>query len=223
MLKQWLWLKSTEKNSLRGCEMATFDTFEFLSIETLHEVLSPDEVPGCPLPLLNKHLRSAARDFCRRSQWLKATLDPITIIAGITTYDLLDVPQSLKVDSVDEIKISGRVLAAAEYDLSDDSTGIELAAEPAAKIRNGMVVRVVLVPTKDCTEFPAHFLDEWSEDIAAGARGSLRRIPGRMWSMPNQSIFDSQQYENGILRAKNKVQRKNKNMSPSFSPRRFAI
>lgn len=203
--------------------MATFDGFEFVGIEEMLQEVSPDEVPGCPRPLVFKHVRKAALDFCRRTQWFRATLDPITTVKGITEYTLDGVPDDVKFNSVLWVKLGGRELAAHEYDLSDDGLAIVLAAAPAETVRNNLEIRAVLEPSKTFQTLEKNLFESWSDAIAAGALGRLRRIPGRHWSNPSQAMFDSQEYENGITRAKNEIMRDRKNTVILTQSRKFAI
>lgn len=203
--------------------MASFDSFEFFPVERMLEEVSPDEVPGCPKALALKHIRKAAIDFCRRSQWWMATLDPITAVAGITDYELDDVPDDVRAGSVVWIKLNGRELAAHEYELMDDGRGIILTNAPGETVRGGLEVRAVLEPARDFKTLESHLFNEWAPVIAAGALGALRRIPGRKWSSPPMAAFNAQEFENGIVRAKNQVMRARKNVNVQQSARRFAI
>lgn len=47
------------------------------------------DVPGCPEPVAVNALRHALEEFCRKSLWWTADIDPVDVVAGVHTYDLV--------------------------------------------------------------------------------------------------------------------------------------
>lgn len=203
--------------------MATFDGFEFVDISEMLEEVSPDEVPGCPRPLVLKHVQRAVLDFCRRSQWFRATLDPITQVKNITDYELDDLPDEVRVNSILWIKRSGRLLRPTEYDITDDGRGFSLVSPPVETVRQALEVRAVLAPVRKFTTLEVRLFEEWAPVMAAGALQGLRRLPKKKWSDFRQAVLDAQTYENGILRAKNQAVRDRKNVSLHSTTKRFRV
>lgn len=201
--------------------MATFDDFEFIRIEQMLQEVSPDEVLGCPSVLILKHVRQATIEFCRRTQWLRATLDSIRTVKNVTEYLIDDVPKDTKFSSIVWAELDGLKLAEREYEVSDAGNSIILDHVP--DISGSLVIRAALEPVRTFDSFEKNLYERWADVISAGALGSLRRIPGKKWSDPQQAAFDSQEFENGITAAKIEVSKSRKIQTLNTARRSFAI
>jgi len=203
---------------------ATHDRFEFTAINSFLEMASPDEVVGCPNLLVLKHIRRKLADFCKRTQWLRSTLDPIRMVKEISEYELDDVPDDLKFGSILWLQIDGNTLLPREYTLSDGGGAVILAAVPTeADEGKELIARVVLEPTPECARVEKDLFERWGYAISAGALADLRRIPTKKWTNLELSAFNTQEYENGVTAAKNEVNRARKNETLIMSARKFAI
>jgi hypothetical protein len=203
--------------------MATFDEFEFVDLEEMLDEVSPDEVPGCPVPLILKHVRKAVLKFCRDTQWFRATLDPITLIKNVAIYPLDQVPEEVEVSSIFWVKIDGRLLESHEYSLTDDGQGIELTAAPVVTQVNALEVRVILQPVENFQTLEKHLLERWAEVFGARAKNTLKMIPNKRWSDRQGALIEAQNYQNGRLDAKNEAVRDRKNVPLRSTTRSFHV
>ncbi len=203
--------------------MATFDGFEFVSINEMLLEVSPDEVPGCPSVLVLKHVRRAAVTFCRRSRWWRATLDPITVVSGVADYDFDVVPDDTRVNGVLWAKLGGVVLPPSAYEMQDNGLGLSMVTEPTATRVNGLEVRAVLEPARNFQTLEKHLFEEFGDVIAAGALHGLKMIPNKNWSDRTGAIYYAQRFENGIQRAKNIAAKDRKNVSLQTQRKVFSV
>jgi hypothetical protein len=159
-------------------------------------------VVGCTEPLAKQALLDSAIDFCSRTNVVSITLDPITVLQGVSTYEL-DTPAQTGVSAVQRVWYEGKILAPAPYEQAtelynqpngsprfyygeyvDEVYSITLTPAPDRKIVNGMRVRVSLTPTRTATQVHDILFDRYAEGIVHGALAILAAVPDQPFTDP---------------------------------------
>jgi hypothetical protein len=176
-----------------------------------YEVLLPEilpMVPGCPDTLAEVAVRSAAIDFCTRTEAYRADLDPLTTVKNIHEYDF-EPPSGTVVHSIVSATYDGTNLEPITPKLLDQRmpnwrkdngdpkyfvkvspTVMWLVPRPAETRALSVNVRVVLKPTVTSTTVDDNLLNDYRSAIVHGALYNLLRMPSKDWSDP----IGAQQY-----------------------------
>lgn len=147
-----------------------------MKLDDLYPLVLPF-VPELPLPTVDQHIKLAAQEFYRRSHAWRETLDPITLVADQTEYDL-DAPVSgTRIE-----KVLSATVGEAEYAKAvafDNGILSFLSETPPPS--GELVVEVALAPviTGSSWNLPTK-LDAHAHDLSLGALASLYTvIPGK--------------------------------------------
>lgn len=150
--------------------------------------------PGCPEPLVERMLRSAAIDFYVSTKAWRHTTEPAAVVRGRALVEL-DLPAATRVARLYWAKLDGTVLkAVSERNLRAGagiprgyavlSSGRELqldAAPEQSYIRNGLVAHVALAPTATSNDLPDELLAAHRDGILYGALTKLLAMPNVAW------------------------------------------
>jgi hypothetical protein len=173
-------------------------------------------VPGCPDPLAENHVLEAAIEFCRRTNVWRVDLDPITLAANVSEYDLAN-PANGKVQLVERVLYNGVPLdPKTPHQLDQDMPGwptlkgsivayymltrrkFRIVQIPAATETNAIVVQVSARPTRTATVLDSELYEEYLDEVAAGALSSLLGIPGKEWSSSAKAKERMDEFEKAI-------------------------
>lgn len=179
---------------------------------------------GVPQPLAVHCLREAAREFCRETHiWTRDDAGN-DVQAGEAEYRWAPAGDYV-VCGVDLAKLSGSdIWPVSEIDLDEcmpdwrtaeaenprwflrpeDGT-IRLVPLPTKDHPGGLFVKLALKPSRTAAQCPDFLLEEWGEEIAAGARQRLRLLPGKAWTDPAMAAVDRADFRAGMARAKARV------------------
>lgn len=156
-------------------------------------------VIGCSEPLALQALLDSAIDFCHRSLVITTTLDPITVTANKSNYEL-DVPAQTSIAQVLKVWYDGSPISAAPYETAtalynpngaprhffgqeiDEVFNLSLLPTPDKTVRNGLSVRVALRPTRSATQVHDILYERYAEGIVAGAMGILMATPDQSFT-----------------------------------------
>lgn len=156
-------------------------------------------VIGCPEPLALQALLDSSIDFCHRSQVLTYLLDPISVRENVSTYEL-DTPAQTTVDQVLKVWYDGNLMSSAPYETAtalfnpdgvpryfygqdvDETFTVNLLPTPDKTVRNGLLVRVSLRPTRAATEVFDILYERHMDGIVAGALGILMATPDQSFT-----------------------------------------
>lgn len=190
-------------------------------------VFFPDllvEVPYVSHPIVERALREAAIEFCRRSNAWVHVMDPIPLAAGQAVYDW-DIPADSLVQRPLEVWAGGDKLdpiSSAElsaiyggewqdetstplYYLSEEVDGgsrqVTLAPTPNAAILPGMTARLVLKPTRTATGIAEVVYEDYGRQIATGALARLLHMSGVQWANPKLGAKHEQDFDLAVARA----------------------
>lgn len=157
-------------------------------------------VVGCPEPLAQQALLDSAIEFSRRSQVVTANLDFVTVIEGTSNYEL-DAPNNqVAIDQVLKVWYDGTLMSPAPFETAtalfnpagapryfygqeiDEVFNLSLLPAPERTVRNGLLVRVSLRPTRSATQVYDILYDRHVEGVVAGAMAILMAIPDQPFS-----------------------------------------
>ena len=157
-------------------------------------------VLGCPVPILNIHIRQAAITFCRKTLCYPMTLDTVLADGVSTSYDL-EIPAGFNAVRVIGLGINGidksktlvdprkgvqlsRSSNAGEFAFTPNASTISI--YPARDVGDKIDVDVALEPSITSSTLPSDMFNEYTNEIAMGALGTLMRLPGVVWE--NQKL-----------------------------------
>lgn len=135
-------------------------------------------VIGCPLPVMEAHVRDAAIEFMQETKCWVRTLDPE--LTGTTAeVDLVPNSALARIFDVHSVKVDG---AASEFTVSPDFEFVTIhpIREPGLEV----VATVAQVLKDGASQFPDEFR-HYARHIAHGAIASIKRIPGQPFSGPD--------------------------------------
>jgi hypothetical protein len=149
--------------------------------------------PGCPEPLVERMLRSAAIDFYRATKAWRHTTENDPVIRGRTDVELT-LPEGAAINRVYWVKLDGETLRAVSERNINPRPGVphgyavvgagvlRLDATPEVTfLRNGLRAHVALIPTNALTELPDELLALHRDGILYGALTKLLAMPNVAW------------------------------------------
>lgn len=160
------------------------------------------DVPGCPEPNVDRAVRLALRDFCKRTLAWVETLTAIDIVADQALYTIAptDDDNSL-IETIKRATFDGKTITPLTREWMDgqsttweeteaekatnyylvSQTSIRLYPIPNTVLTGGLVLEVALLPTEAATEVADALYDHWHDAIWAKARATLQRQSGKPW------------------------------------------
>lgn len=180
------------------------------------------EVPGVPDALATQAIMRAAREFCWETGVWNEIQDPIALQDDVNEYDL-DAPAGAQIVTIKSIWLVNRELVPvtmerlqelipnwqeakgsdpAYYNCPQDWSVVRIYPIPYGANGQKMTIRATYTPNQFGTTLPQFLVDNFLDELLAGAKARLMQMPGKAWSNPalagvNQTVFD-----NGIVRAK---------------------
>ena len=197
------------------------------------------EVLGCPAPLMDLHLVSAAAEFCRETlAWTEAQ-DPMPLVNGMADYEL-DMPDQAYACTVRDVWLGGRRLTPitlhalqgfgagesnepTHYNASSERGTLRVYPTPANVTGQALVTRTAFAPVMAATTLPDFLGQRHMEVIASGAKARLMLIPGQAWSNPQLGAYHRQQFDNGVLNARIEEAHDRVPGTLTVQPRRFGF
>jgi hypothetical protein len=178
------------------------------------------EVPGCPDPVVDHHLRLAARDFCNRSgAWIE-WVDSFTTSGSINRWDydltgeqeLVKITRALRTGEELAVKAGGALPPdwesgdSTRYDIQDtlvhlDDESFVVFPKPAA----GDIIKceMVFMPSLSATGVGDVLFANNAENIAIGALARMMMIPGKTWTNYKLAAEYKSQFESSLHSAAN--------------------
>lgn len=155
---------------------------------------------GCPEPLATQALLDSAIDFCGRTNAVSESLDPVTAIRNIATYEVETPPQT-RVSAIQKVWYEGRLLMPSSYEQAtdiynqpngtprfffgeyvDEIYSLTLVPGPDKTLPNGLRIRASLIPTRSATRVHDILFDRYAEGIVHGAIAIVASIPDQPYS-----------------------------------------
>lgn len=171
------------------------------ALAEFHDLLMP-ELPGCPVAMVNLHLRDTIREFCRKTSSWRQTLTAIDTVDGQASYSL-DLPASAQLVRVTQLDVHAVLLwrsteedkpgseelvpkyriTEPPFTLDANLGQLTLASKeiPTAAVTGGLVVQAALAPTKDAATVPDFLLGQYSDGIRYGTLSRLMVMAKKPW------------------------------------------
>lgn len=187
------------------------------------------EVPGVPEPVAIMAIRNTCIEFCEKSLILTRDHDPVTIVQGITDYDL-EPPRGYLVVKVMRAWLDSRELTPAAPDFVTDAAvynrlyssyssapnmpqtylqkqerSITVWPVPDKKYKNGLTLRVALKPTRASTEIEDLVFEDYAETIAHGAAFRLMSSVGKPYTNLDMAAVHKSLFEQGLNVARHRA------------------
>lgn len=152
------------------------------------------QVLGCSEPLAQQALLDSAIEFCSQSLAVVQPLDPITVPVGFPTVEI-ETPTDTQVAQVMSAMFDGQLLEGLpsweSATLSapdgtprafwgqdiDEVYHLTLLPAPDRLVRNALLVRVALQPTRSATQVQDILYDRYADAIISGALAYLYAVP----------------------------------------------
>jgi hypothetical protein len=193
----------------------------------------------CPTATMIQAYRTASRDFCAQTRWLRQDL-AVTTEADLARYSLVaQSGPSLEPIGVRLINADDPANNSNWWVRPLDATLFDPALGPAAPTRYAydpegsillyqtpdkaydLVVTTQMQPTRDAVELPEALLRKWETMIQCGALAYLLDLPGEPWSNPARARLEGLKFQAGINNAKADEQRGYNTGTVRVRPRPF--
>lgn len=167
-------------------------------------------VPGCPVPVVDHHLRKAAIDLCRRSKGLKVDMPTFATVAGTPSY-VLDAgaelePVTILVAEVDGVPVDPERIAVlssktdwraetgkpAFFYMHPDARSVRLWKTPDGSYQ--ITTTLAAMPTKDATGIEEWYGNRHDQAIVSGALAELYAIPKKPWTDGGMAMLHAERF-----------------------------
>jgi hypothetical protein len=186
---------------------------------------------GCPEIVATQAIRDAVIEFCSRSNFIQRDHDPITVVTGISDYDLEPPAGQLVVKilkcwfKMTELSpiAPDFVNSPAFYNSSipDNAPSIStplsftqkdertFSIYPSSKdtVANGLTLRISLKPTRSSTTCEDSIFEDYAETIAHGALARLLVSPGKAYMNVAAAGMHGAAFNTGINDARQRASR----------------
>lgn len=158
-------------------------------------------VIGCPLPVMEYHVRQAAIEFFRDTKAWRLTLDPE--LADGTTHSVdMPAPTGSTVLDIEDVDVGGsgwpivtadigtkkaRKASAEPFCFSADLLALEV--HPLQPADTEVTATVSLIPGEDSTGMPAVFR-HYAKHIAIGAISTIKALPGQEFTAADAPLYE---------------------------------
>ncbi|AXQ30449.1 hypothetical protein D0B54_17975 [Solimonas sp. K1W22B-7] len=193
------------------------------------------QAQGCPDFLLLDALRQAAREFCRDSWFARRTLE-VSLLPGVSHYDLTPPDADEEVIGVDAAEYRGRPLQPADPRQLPQRSGrpacflwlppatLELLPYPpadASGLDEPLRVSAVVQPTAQAQTLGDDLLQHWDQALAHGALARVCAMEGAAWSSPQLATRHDLLFYAARINAKGSALRAHMPHGLRVQPRRF--
>lgn len=193
-------------------------------MSTRYEAFLPEVLPfapECPETVAVNAIRNACIEFCQKSLYWLYDHDPLTVMAGVSTYTL-EVPDYttpavvtdawydnlvLEPRGADELRkgyaYDWRSMEGSPQFFTQELPGeVILVPTPLVTLTSGLNMIVALKPTRDSVDIDDNIYENWAEGISYGARSKLLALPGQTFSDPSSAAAYAALFTNAIGQAK---------------------
>lgn len=187
--------------------------------------LIDDVLPHLPAdpsdPVTENAIKRTVIEFCAGSWIWRAFQDPVTVKAGVNTYDLepdtgADVSTVLAAE-LDGLPLKPRdlptlnaeiprwrtVSGTIKYFTQLDTESLILAPLPDVTVTNGLTITLALQPSQASTGFPGWIYSQYIYALVDGAVARLMTMPNKGWTDVATGLDRRAKFENAIGNARN--------------------
>lgn len=168
-------------------------------------------VPGAPEPLVDEHLREAAREFCSKTCCWQVTLDAVTT-SGADLPVVLPLEEGMELVKLLVVRVGdlGYTIGGRRQGLSYKRRGSaysrfawtdnrqELSLWPVPDAGLVLTVDCAVKPSEDSDDFDDDLALHHRRDIAAGALAELLDLPQTAWANPAKAATERQKFLSAI-------------------------
>ena len=192
------------------------------------------DVPGVTPDMATQAIQNTIIEFCEKSLIHQVTLDPLTLVEGLDTYDL-EPDGDVRVTKIMRAWFRGTELTAlapddierpdpyntiigdyrpdkAEpkgYTQRDEYDTITFTPIPNQRYQNAITMRVALVPLRSATQIADFLLETWGEIISFGAKARLQVNPGKPYTNVDAAQINQARFTVGLNDARQRAVRGN--------------
>lgn len=173
------------------------------------------DVPTCPDFTAKSALVRAAIELCVHSSAWNEVQDPITLIDGVSVYDI-EAPPDAAVSLIMEVSVgSNQVLPTTILQVRDlmpdwqtavgnrplhyaaptGGSTVRVFPIPKDSNRARMTLRVAYQPTLTAASLPDFLVNKHLDTLLCGARSRLFMMPKKDWSDPKLADYNKQQFD----------------------------
>jgi hypothetical protein len=189
-------------------------------------------VPGATVELATLELKKTCIEFCEKSLIIQRDHDPVTVIASTGDYDFESPITNHLVTKVMKMWFKGSVMNAINPDEITDptiyNTGFDGAViakstpqayfqkdertftiypRPSATSPSAITMRVALKPSRSALLVEDVLLEDYAEEIGAGAIARLMMSPGKPYTSPSSGALYQARFMQGVNTARQRVLR----------------
>lgn len=186
---------------------------------------------GCPEIVAIQAIRDSVIEFCVRSNFIQRDHDPITVIAGLSDYDL-EPPSGQLVIKIQKcwfktselspiapdyvstpafynagIPENAPLLATPLSFTQKDERTFSIYPAPKDTVANALTLRVSLKPTRSSTTCEDSIFEDYAETIAHGALSKLLASPGKAYMNVAAAGMHGTAFNSGINEARQRASR----------------
>jgi hypothetical protein len=174
--------------------------------------VAPD-VPGCPEPMIDDAVRTAAIEFCEKTRALRERVafntvaDQDYVVLAPTggdvarLYKLMYGDRKLDPTTRADFDEDGDTGEPREYYIEPPNT---LRLYPVPDAIYAMVAHVAVTPDRDATTLDDTLYNNWRDEIAAGAKARLMLMKNQPWYDPDGAAIAQNAFQAAIDRAAHK-------------------
>lgn len=168
------------------------------------------ELPGCPLPLLDLHIREIAREFCTATSVWRSEFDSLNLVANQLAYDISAPESDSELVRLTKLTVGedlmwedqefryptdrrrlDRLVVRPRYNrdeppftLSPNLDQITLIKDltPGVSLVGGLKIEGIMRPTRASTSVPDILLDQFSEAMRTGVLHRLMVMGNQPWT-----------------------------------------
>jgi len=183
-------------------------------------------VPDVPETVAENAIRSACIEFCERTRFWQDDADPITLMAGMSNYEM-DMNASIKFVDIIEAWVDDQlIIPKSAEDLTRIFRGCdwrllvgapsyitrmistELIVVPQPLVSGGNLrIRAAYAPTRASTTVGSTVYEEYLEAIAYGARARLYNTPKQPYFDKSSALEFDRRFRTAISEARVRVNR----------------
>lgn len=160
------------------------------------------DVPGCAMPVVDRALLRASREFFSATRVWRAEIDTVITLANISNYDL-SVDAACEIVRIESATFDGRPIEITSIDArhqitnciyTTDRRTINLLPVPNVGGKK-LDVEVSLMPRESANGVNNDLIDFYADEISTGAKARLMLQPEKSYSNPQLGLILEQRFE----------------------------
>ena len=178
------------------------------------------EVMGCPVPLAERAVHEAAREFCERTWIWQETVDVETEKGEAEIF--VQIPRGARLVAVRYLLCEGQKREPSDQLIIRSQRRSPVQSESPQGESSEFQARAVLKPAEDAGSGPDFLFNDHGEAIARGALNRLQLMAGKTWSNTQAALMNKALFDQAIAREKIRLAKGYTGRSLTVRHRRFA-